>query len=797
MMPDAILNEKALNILDPLLSQLEIDPEKNIQWHPKFNVYVLKNNDVFLVSSTQQWLLTALQFPFFALIKNEGNKGRIYQCIKRHYGSIELDVALVRQAMMQFDEQVTQLINQALIIEDDVAPPFYCKPEYYKLEYRQDKSDKPLVKGVTDNIQLLSLSVLPKQMIDEWMLQFYHELALQLEGWQDLHISLVLVDDMLDPRVSQLTLHASFFVLQIDPDRLWLSPCFELKNIEFFLRFQRRLLSNQPIKQWLELKWPDVCHAYPVRADMPVLDPSDKQNGFIVQMAKKVSQLLARQLTLSEDVLWAYNADNNAFSSHPINHELKSRELFYPNMQSPIHLSQDVSCPDIEGGLRVVDARCSVNRLLTLVSPITGVINHLTQLNQERDHPIHVYRTGFFRPLNLANSETNERFVQICLGKGVCTEQSKASGLSEAIERYCAIYQKELPILHSSPQALKAAKLRYFDFHCLNPFSETQYDAFERKQHTELEKAHSVKRYKGQAIHWLPSWSLTHNEWVYFPMSLGASQLPFDDMQYGRWHSNGCAAGNTVEEAILQGLLELIERDAVAIWWYNRLVCPEFDLSRIDEARLNKLKMTLSSSIENWADRDNKDIANQAPREAGYDFWVLDLTHDLGVPVMAAIGKHAVTGQFILGFGCHLQSEVAAERALTELCQLQLIANRHSAPFDFNAIIDSEYLYPQRQSQVNQHEFNVPYSMSYQSDQTLDRIIKGLVCKLKTLGFEISIYNYSHGEIMLKTVKVMVPGLCHIWPQLGNQRLYQLPVALKLRQQALDETSINQHWLYI
>ena len=35
--------------------------------------------------------------------------------------------------------------------------------------------------------------------------------------------------------------------------------------------------------------------------------------------------------------------------------------------------------------------------------------------------------------------------------------------------------------------------------------------------------------------------------------------------------SNGCAAGNTREEAIVPGFLELVERDAYAIWWYNRL----------------------------------------------------------------------------------------------------------------------------------------------------------------------------------------------------------------------------------
>lgn len=794
MMLDATLDEKAPNTVDFPLCQFGTALANNIQWHPKFNVYVLKNNDVFLVSSTQQWLLTAQQFPFFALIKDESKKGKIYQCIKRHYESIDLDAAVVRKAMMQFDEQVTQLINQSLLLEENAAPE-YCKPEY-----RQDKRVKPLIKCVTANVQLLSLSALPKRIVDEWMLRFYRELGSLVEDLQALEISLVLVDDMLDPRVVKLTLSSSFFVVQIDPDRLWLSPCFTLNNIEFFLRFQRRLLANQPIKQWLELKWPDVCHAYPVCADMPVFNQSYQQKDFLTRMANKVSQLLAKQLSLDEDVLWAYEPEHDTFSSHPVNHELKSRELFYSDLQSPIHLTQDVLCPDVEGGLRVVNARCSVDRLMTLVSPITGVINHLTRLNQKSGHPIHVYRTGFFRPLNLVSSEANERFVQICLGKGVCTEQSKASGLSEAIERYCAIYQKELPVLRCTPQALKAANLRYFDFHCLHPFSESQYDAFEQKQHTKVEKEHSVNRYKGQAIHWLPSWSLTHNEWVYFPMSLGASQLPFDDMQYGRWHSNGCAAGNTVEEAILQGLFELIERDAVAIWWYNRLVCPEFDLSRIDQARFNKLKMTLSSSTDNSEGRDNidnQDITNQQAREAGYDFWVLDLTHDLGVPVMAAIGKHVLTGQFILGFGCHLQPEIAAERALTELCQLQLIANRHSAPFDFNAIIDGEYLYPERQPQVNQHKLSAPYSMIVQSNQTLDRIIETLVSRFKTLGFEISVYNYSHGEIMLKTVKVMVPGLCHIWPQLGNQRLYQLPVALKYRQQALDETSINQHWLYI
>ena len=45
--------------------------------------------------------------------------------------------------------------------------------------------------------------------------------------------------------------------------------------------------------------------------------------------------------------------------------------------------------------------------------------------------------------------------------------------------------------------------------------------------------------------------------------------------------SNGCAAGNTLEEAIVQGFLELVERDAYAIWWYNRLQRAEVDLEPV------------------------------------------------------------------------------------------------------------------------------------------------------------------------------------------------------------------------
>ena len=58
-----------------------------------------------------------------------------------------------------------------------------------------------------------------------------------------------------------------------------------------------------------------------------------------------------------------------------------------------------------------------------------------------------------------------------------------------------------------------------------------------------------------------------------------AARIPL----FARADSNGCAAGSVLEEAVLQGLLELIERDAVALWWYNRLRRPAVDLESADD----------------------------------------------------------------------------------------------------------------------------------------------------------------------------------------------------------------------
>ena len=256
---------------------------------------------------------------------------------------------------------------------------------------------------------------------------------------------------------------------------------------------------------------------------------------------------------------------------------------------------------------------------------------------------------------------------------------------------------------------------------------------------------------------------------MYVPLSLCFSQLPFADQRFGRWCSNGCAAGNRLEEAILQALLELIERDAVALWWYNRTVHQAFDLTRLDKDNLAALDASLSLT---------------------HDYWVLDITNDIGIAAMVAIGQHKHDGGFILGMGCHISPELAAQRALTELCQLIPIRNQNGAPFDFDAIVKADYLYPKVNALMSETKRLCDH-------QDIKAQVEFIVERLAQLDIDTVVLNYSRAPIPLYTVKVFAPGLCHIWPQLDNPRLYQTPVKLGLTAQALNEQQINPLPLYI
>ncbi len=151
-----------------------------------------------------------------------------------------------------------------------------------------------------------------------------------------------------------------------------------------------------------------------------------------------------------------------------------------------------------------------------------------------------------------------------------------------------------------------------------------------------------------RAIPWEWGWSLRDDRpvlvpsrLVYYSAGLAADNFVFEC-------SNGCAIGGCLEEAVLGGLLELVERDAFLNAWYGNARLTEIDLATVGGL-----------------------TAAMAERAAlqGYDVHVLDNRVDLAIPVATAVAVRRDGGPGTLSFAAaaSLDPRSAVEGALSEV----------------------------------------------------------------------------------------------------------------------------------
>ena len=262
-------------------------------------------------------------------------------------------------------------------------------------------------------------------------------------------------------------------------------------------------------------------------------------------------------------------------------------------------------------------------------------------------------------------------------------------------------------------------------------------------------------------------WSLSHHARRYVPLAYCYAEAPADaGTAYCGPSSNGVAAGTCLEEAVLQGLLELVERDAVAIWWYNRVSRPAIDLESFADSYFAAL------------------VADYA--RLGWSVWVLDVTHDLGIPTCVALAHEPAADRFTIGFGCHLDAHLAVQRALTELNQLFEPAGARRAPWDVERLSDRAYLFPRADLPRVRAD-----AMPRIGGADLRADIDYCAARLGDAGLELVVVDKTRPDIGLSVAQVVVPGLRHFWPRFGPGRLYDVPCAMGWLARPLAENELN------
>ncbi len=453
----------------------------------------------------------------------------------------------------------------------------------------------------------------------------------------------------------------------------------------------------------------------------------------------------------------------------------------------PIVLQEQKTVANNPGGYRTVTPKETLQKYQHHISNITGIVPYLKPYHPIENVPIYNFGSG----KNLALHSSSLFWLNLHLrsangGKGSTPIQAKTGALCEAIERYSLMYQGKTYTHFTSYNELEKA----IDPNSCMLYSEQQYQQREQinKESTKFYSLIPIPFDRDKKMDWTPVYNLTKNEFEYLPSCYCFAQYPAEDENklYAYPDSNGCAAGNTIEESILQGFLELVERDAAAIWWYNRIQYQTVDLASANNSYIDEM-------IEYY-------------KSSNRSLYVLDITTDINIPVFVAISHDLSTDsadKILYAFGAHVDVNIALERAVIELNQLLPIVTKKEDEYltsdqvfinwlDTATLKENPYLLP-----LDGKAKNIQTDYPTQCNPTVYDSVTLCIDKTKKLGLETLVVDLTQPDVGLPVAKVIVPGLRHFWRRTAPGRLYEVPLKMGTLKHAHTEEELNPWSIFI
>ncbi|MCC6590893.1 MAG: TOMM precursor leader peptide-binding protein [Bryobacterales bacterium] len=604
-------------------------------------------------------------------------------------------------------------------------------------------------------------------------------------------IKVAVTDDYLRPQLANINqgcLRRGMPLLLVKPvgTRLWIGPLIIPGKTSCWRCLEVRLRGNREVENYVERRTGKPGPFPIARARVGLTE----YQAYAMAAVQLVRWLVTGSNPSLESRLLVADITSFSFGFHDVVKQPQCPDCGDPRLGiragQPVHISVNGShngaSRESHGGVRSEPPELTFQRLQHHISPYTGIVNAVTPSMWHGAGPLRVYMAGH----NFALKSDYLWFLKDGLrthssGKGRTDAQARTSALCEALERYSGVYRGDEIRVKSSFEQLGEDAI---DPRRCMLFSERQYA--EREKWLARRSRFQVVPLPFQEkdpIDWTPVWSLSAKRQRYLPTSYLFYNYPAPPQQFYCWaDSNGAAAGITLDEAMLQGLLELVERDAVSLWWYNRANCPEVDLQAFDDGYIAEIQAFYKSKSR--------------------EVWVLDITTDFGIPVCVAISRKTggPTEDIMLGFGAHFDARIALMRALTELNQF-IPALLNTAPDGRTVYVmgDGDAIEWWQTATLAKQPFLRPAEAARKGPQDYPdtpavgaaAMLKRAIDILESKGHEVLVLDQTRPDIGLPVVKMLAPGLRHFWARFAPGRLYDVPVALGWRQTRAQEHELN------
>jgi bacteriocin biosynthesis cyclodehydratase domain-containing protein len=674
---------------------------------------------------------------------------------------------------------VAQLIRSGQVVEVDPDADERTAGYWESLNLHGDQAQEKLSAGIR-------LTTFGAVDIDEFTAAFG---AAGLDVSADGAFDVVLTDDYLRPDLAEFCRNARAeqrswllakpvgVISQVGPVFVPDGACYECLAV--------RLRGHRRAEDYLELRLPGT------RVAPPVVDVPATRLLATGAIATAAAQWLAGHRHNSTHALVTIDTASLRTETHAVARRPQCRACGDPglvtaNMNRPLEITSRRTVFTADGGHRSRTPEDMVATWGGLVDPLTGVVPELKPIATGLPF-VRGYSSGYNRAARVTSLYgLREGLRTHSCGKGVTDIQARASALGEALERYSGVYSGDEPTIRA----------RYADLgaDAVHPnasmlFSDRQFDgrAESNAKHIMFQTVADPLDEQAE-LDWTPMWSLTQERTRYVPSALLFYGYPQRGGMYSIADSNGCAAGTSIEDAALQGFYELVERDSVAIWWYNRLRRRGFDLDSLNEP---------------WVDTVRTEYA-----KLGREVWALDLTSDFGIPTVVACSRRVdkPAEDIIFGFGSHHDARIAGLRAVSELNQfLPFVAFIGADGAGYRSADPTQREW-WSQARVADHPYLLPdpgQSPAGVADLTLptgdDLAEDLLVCQelVRAKGMDLLVIDMTRPDIGLPVVKVMVPGMRHFWNRYAPGRLYDVPVTQGWLPSALTEDQLNPTVMFV
>lgn len=372
---------------------------------------------------------------------------------------------------------------------------------------------------------------------------------------------------------------------------------------------------------------------------------------------------------------------------------------------------------------------------------------------------------------------------------------SELTAILEGLERYCGLEPRgKKTVVHDSYNHLKNQALNPIEvgIHAKEQYGRPDFPF------TEFDPDRSID--------WVWGYSFLHERPILVPELLAYYSLGGETRGFVYETSNGCALGGSLEEAILYGILEVVERDSFLMTWYAQMSLPRLDPSSIEDQEL-LLMIERMRAV------------------AGYDLYLYNSTMEHGIPSILAIAKNRKEKgmNLICAAGSHLDPVRAVKTAVHELAGMMLSLDEkleknqeeyvrmlHDSSL-VQQMDDHGMLYglPQAEARL---QFLLDDNRPLQSfkeefkwksthlDLTDD--LQDILQEFRRLNLDVIVVDQTTPETVrngLYCVKVLIPGMLpmtfghHLTRVTGLDRVCRVPMELGYTKEPLTAQQLNPH----